>query len=471
MGKIQNEGEEAYFIRDWWSQKESYTFLRFDIMIIRELGFSVQQDCVSECIRRAAFLKFRKLTGHYPFATMPTMRRWFGLGSFRSPGREKIYEICLQLGLGVRKAQEYLTIALGEVSFQFRDYREVFFVYGLEKKLSISECYSLIERFEKEREPELVSGTLTEQEFEKQLQINKRMKQDKFLSWMLSCQNFFIGYRESVTKILQECRQQVVNYIRRDAKDKLESLLAETNYKNWLNKRQYRNLETREILKRFVKAQRKGNYKEVSQNMSENILELSALAYSPMEPNSKLLAEVFSRTGRNFLQIRGMSSKHLSDLFNVSMQWERMQTMKHVKCKLESADDISECPDSYIKMVERNMGSLPEKKTVKKIREAADAYIHEQKRRCLDVKRSDILPMIHYIAQRRCLDDMEANGEEYSAKKARHTFKKLANGMLKSCHMAEINEELKLDAILLACFQPEEMYSYAEILEYAREDR
>lgn len=472
MERKRNKREEVRFIRNWWSLNYNHTFLQFDVFIVREMGYSFHTKRDLDRVRRPAFLEFRKRTGHYPFASLPTMRRWFGIGRFSSPSREQVYEICLQLGTGPKKAEEYLSVALEEVSFQFRDYREVFFMYGLNHKMGYQKCLNLAEQFESNWDFESLSEEkMSDQEFEEIFQKTRQLPVDKFLSWMLSCQNFFVGYRESVMKTLQECRSKVMFYIRKDAKDKLDSLLAETNYKKWLEERQYKNLETREIIRRFVKAHRKGHYKEVSQNMKDNILELSSIAYSPLEANSKLLAEVFSHTGRTFFShIKGMSAKHLSDLFNVSLQRERSQTMNQVYRKLQGMDDKSDCPDWVKEIVGQCTRNPQEFDNVGAVKNWIESYNHEQRRRCLDVKRSDILPMIHYIAQRQYLDIMESKGEEYNEKKAKCTFTTLADRMLKSCHMSSINEDYELDAVLLSCFQPDEMYSFAEILDFAKKE-
>ena len=165
--------------------------------------------------------------------------------------------------------------------------------------------------------------------------------------------------------------------MRKDAKDKLDSLLAETNYKKWLEERQYKNLETREIIRRFVKAHRKGHYKEVSQNMKDNILELSSIAYSPLEANSKLLAEVFSHTGRTFFShIKGMSAKHLSDLFSVSLQRERSQTMNQVYRKLQGMDDKSDCPDWVKEIVGQCTRNPQEFDNVGAVKNWIESYNH-----------------------------------------------------------------------------------------------
>ena len=94
MERKRNKREEVRFIRNWWSLNYNHTFLRFDVFIVREMGYSFHTKRDLDRVRRPAFLEFRKRTGHYPFASLPTMRRWFGIGSFSSPEEEKCGSVC-----------------------------------------------------------------------------------------------------------------------------------------------------------------------------------------------------------------------------------------------------------------------------------------------------------------------------------------------------------------------------------------
>ena len=48
---------------------------------------------------------------------------------------------------------------------------------------------------------------------------------------------------------------------------------------------------------------------------------------------------------------------------------------------------------------------------------------------------------------------------------ARAMFRQAADDVLIACNMAPISEEWELDAVLLACYQKQEMYGYADALE------
>ena len=60
---------------------------------------------------------------------------------------------------------------------------------------------------------------------------------------------------------------------------------------------------------------------------------------------------------------------------------------------------------------------------------------------------------------------MGENGTEYDQESAKSLFVEMANVTLSSCGMSVLNPDFQLDAILLACFQPEEMYSYEELID------
>lgn len=470
MDRKRNRGEDARFIEDWKRQHADHIFLRFDVFIIRELGYPFRTKRELERQRRSAFLDFRRKTKHFSFASLPTMRKWFGMGGFSWPRREQVLAICLKLQTGREKAQEYLTVGLGETAFQIRDHREVIFMYGLENEIAYEDCLELIEQFESQWNFQSLQGErMSDAAFEQAFLKIKREPAEIFIAWMLSEEKFFTGYQDVVLDALQECRKEILFFIRRDASEKLENLLAETNYKKWLSGKKYHDLEPREILRRFVKTYQKANYKEVSQNMRDNILELSSIAYSPLEANSKLLAEVFPYAGNTFFsQIKGMSAKHLSDLFNVSLQWERLLVSNQTCRKLRSLDAGSRCPGWVKDIVETYDKHIPELKTVEDALSELVKYTKEQRRRCIDIRRSDLLPMIHYVSQCRYLAHIEKEGEKYDGKRAKDFFVIQANHMLEICRMAPLNEEYELDAVLLSCFWPEEMYFFPEILELAK---
>lgn len=83
--------------------------------------------------------------------------------------------------------------------------------------------------------------------------------------------------------------------------------------------------------------------------------------------------------------------------------------------------------------------------------------------RCIVIQRSDILPLILHVAQLYYRRDSEE--KRYDAEVAKKYFKDFANTTLNACNMAPLSEKYELDMALLTRFQPEEMYTYPDVLE------
>ena len=60
MERKRNKREEVRFIRNWWSLNYNHSFLRFDVFIVREMGYSFHTKRDLDRVRRPAFLEFRK---------------------------------------------------------------------------------------------------------------------------------------------------------------------------------------------------------------------------------------------------------------------------------------------------------------------------------------------------------------------------------------------------------------------------
>jgi hypothetical protein len=76
---------------------------------------------------------------------------------------------------------------------------------------------------------------------------------------------------------------------------------------------------------------------------------------------------------------------------------------------------------------------------------------------------------VHYISQHRYLEKISRHKQEYDAAVAKNEFVALANQSLKKCDMSPIDEKRELDVLLLASFQPEEMYSFSDVLDMGSE--
>ena len=70
-------------------ERLSKEFQRFDKFIQIQMGTAEKTDCARE-----AFLEFRRRTHRADIASLPTMRRWFGIGTFHKPTREHVIHMC-----------------------------------------------------------------------------------------------------------------------------------------------------------------------------------------------------------------------------------------------------------------------------------------------------------------------------------------------------------------------------------------
>lgn len=90
--------------------------------------------------------------------------------------------------------------------------------------------------------------------------------------------------------------------------------------------------------------------------------------------------------------------------------------------------------------------------------------IKSQKQRCRQVQRSDILPMIQWVAVHRYLEENEKQDGEYDQQEAKEMFEQMAEEALQKCDMAPLNPRYRLDFVLLSCFGDTEMSYLSEIL-------
>lgn len=130
----------------------SEKFLRFDRFIQKKMQAKGNTE---EERAREAFLEFRKRTHRAEIASLPTMRRWFGIGSYHRPSREQVIHMCFALELQEEEAQEYLTVGLSEPGFQVNDYQESIFLYGIVNSYSYEESLAMMEQFEESLDKEI----------------------------------------------------------------------------------------------------------------------------------------------------------------------------------------------------------------------------------------------------------------------------------------------------------------------------
>ncbi len=436
-------------------------FMQFDVFIIRKMGFDVTKQ--GEDIRYDAFHEFRKRTGRVLLASMPTMRRWFGIGGFHPPDREHVIHMCFALSLEPDEAEEYLTKGIAEPSFQINDYYEILFLYGLYHHLSYEDCLKMADAFEENRKENIVfSGTKSTKELLASFEIHKTLQREEFLLWMSDRADWFKGYSRTTLNYLTRLREYILGELREDAKVRLDELLRETEYERW--RRQHTSPENeREAIERFLgKGTIKRKRYQVSDMMRKCILELAKLAYDTRQLNSRILSEVFANTDSSVIGFRKYTPKYLSDLFHIP---EKKQQAIWISQALRVLDTLSMeemCPEWILLMGNEYTRQKGDFSSVEEAKKTLVKLQKELKRRCLLITRTDLLPLILHVAQ---MQYEKVQGDIYDYEKARAYFRNLADNILNSCNMAVISEEYQLDMFLLSCFQRDEMYTYPELLD------
>lgn len=456
-------------------ERKRHAFLRFDSFIMEKMGYTYGGDEGAEKLRHQAFREFRQRTGRQDFASMPTMRRWFGMnGKYRRPSREHVYEMCFAMKLDREETEEYLTRGLGEPSFQINDYQELIFLYGIENKRTFEECIRMAQRFEKNLDVDYTtSKTHSTRELQKQFEINKHMESNDFLLWMIDRAEWFKGYSQTALTYLETYKNNIIKGIREEEKKRLNDLLREAGYEKWCSEREdIVHPNTRESIEKFVKNYDSSFFYNVSESMGNIIMELAKDVYSDKFTNIRLLSEVFApgetENEENEVieripndSVKTMSEKYLSDLFHMPEHRELSIRIAQARRKLSELSEDEPCPEWGKTLIADIVPEPLHVETVAEGKQILDKAYQDNGRRCLTVQRGDLLPLIHTAAQQQYFKEHAGDYQKDIAKKM---FCEMANTTLNACNMMELSEEYELDTILLACYADKEMYSFNDVL-------
>lgn len=451
--------------------KQERHFNNFSDFITQKLSLEAEAELTEET-RKNAYQIFRTKTGGIDFASPPTMRKWFGIGGEAMPDREQIYMICLSMGASVSDLQEYLLNGIHEQAFEVNDYREVILVYGLENHKGYEKCVEMIHDFELKLSHTIqLQHTCGTQTLYGEFIGRRYLPWKKFCEWMLENAAYFKGYSKTTLQYFQKYKKIILQYAKKDAQEELERFLSETDYSIWCRKRLLKPSDYSVNARKYARAQEKAQNGSISRDLSKSIRELCTLAYTEKESNARLLSEVFQskkelREGTiNFRTVSNMTEKHISDMLNVPVHKEHFFLLRQAEIELCGLQEDAECPEWIVQLhqdFEKNHMKL---RSAGDARKWVDKYRHENKRRCLQIQRDDLLPLILYVAQHRYLDSINQDMSAYCREDALEVFQMLADSTLAACNMCRLNQKFELDAVLCACYQQEEMFSYAELLE------
>ena len=451
-------------VREWLNRKKEHTFDRF---MIHQMGYRLAHEDDSDT-RWSAYQTFREKTGHRKLASEPTMKRWFGIGGSAVPGRETLFAICFALSLDAEGAGRFLTEGLREPSFQINDYQEIIYLYGFEHGMEQGECDEMAAGFEEKLDMDLsFCQTHSTHELRKQYQVKKELPKEEFLAWMTENGRYFKGYSRTALDYFSRYKKLILESVREEAEIILNRLLEDTEYVSWKRRRLIRetNLET---IRRFVYSNKK-----IDADLRKDILELAQVTFSPQEPNSLFIRELFSfnydalSSHMDTRRVLRMTEKRMSDLLGTAIQ-RKKQIRAVSSCRLlEKVDGEKDCPEQILTLIrefDQDPG-IPEQVSVSWAHKWLQQFQKKQKRRCLLLQRGDILPMVIYMVQKYYLKNISSDIRQYNREEAVRYFEEVANATLLSCNMALLNQEYDTDSLFYLCFQENDMYSLADVLD------
>lgn len=454
-----------------WIRKKDYQ--SFDCFLIQQMGYTLDGKSDMDT-RQKAYKVFCEKTSPVKLASVPTVKRWFGIGGYTVPGREVVFAVCFALGLDEKKTETFLIEGLREPSFQINDYLEIIYLYGFERGLTQKECDDMAAEYESRLDIDIsYCRTHSTHELRKQYQVKKDLPRNEFLAWMVENAKFFKGYSQTVLDYFLHYKKLILDSMKEDAEIVLQTLLEETEFSQWKRRRFIRemNLET---IRRFVYSKKK-----IDAELRTNILEMAQLVYSENEPNSSFIRELFSfnyGTLANTVKERSlfrMTEKRMSDLLGVAVQRERQMRSLLGIHTLQKMEGDAPCPETIRSlMAELDSGSdIPENISAAQAGEWLKNYQKKQKRRCLLIQRGDILPMVIYMVQRDYMKKISYDTDKYNADEVMKYFEEVANATLSTCNMALLNREFELDTLFYLCFQESEMYQLADVLDVLENER
>ncbi|MCD7825664.1 MAG: hypothetical protein LUH14_06880 [Clostridiaceae bacterium] len=458
-------------------------------------GLTEQADSELEEKKRQAYRRFCAAVRGHDIAKSSVIRTWFGIGSHGKPSREKIFQIAFALQFDVAKTERYLQQGLLQPGIQLNDYREFIFRYGLDSSLSYEKCKEMIFVFEKQIAQDIVIEQKTHTDMLREMyDLHYTREPEDFLVWMCQQAGYFKGYSKTALKHFQALKTGILDDVCKDARNRIERLLVETDFAVWEKQYHHDGEERGDAIYRWIRNDDKKQVPTIDAEIKEEIRTEYHLAYASRKRNSDLLNTLYASAieydaGSGKSSRRGtfsshdefslpetvsvMTDKYLSQLLGVAEKKERQIRLCSAIAKLDGMSAKEDCPEDIAEL----LYMIETKKNAKKLKsdkinvETAARHLKkclkEQKAACHIVQREDLLPLLHCMAQ---MKYQEECGDNYQQKDAREYFENMANGILFACGMAPLNEKYVLDYLLLSTFMPLDMYSYSDLLEITRQN-
>lgn len=436
-------------------------------------------------LREKAYLIFYRKVKVQGVASRVTIKKWFGLDGYVKPKRKHIFKLAFVLHLDEKELQEYLVKGILQPGIQINDYREMIYLYGLGKGISYEDCIDMIKVFEVQmyRDTVFAQSTHTRRLWN-MYRMNCNQPKEKFLGWMCKNAGFFKGYSKVALKHFMDVKSEMMHYIRLDARKRLFEYLDEAEFFSWAEENGIASEEYGKNISRYIQnINRRKEKGTLTERLKANILEQNQIAYSSRDKTTDLLAELYSsavisewnssqtkriryKDRKKFRlpdEIFFITDKYMSQIVAVAQQKEKEIRLSQALGTLETAR--GDCPQWISDLLSEYGIGLP--KNVEQAKTLLRKTLRMQEQRCHLLQREDLLPLIHYVAQRRYEKMLQEQEAAYQCEDAKIFFIQMADGILEECQMAPVSGRYQLDYLLLSCYGENDMYSLADIIEEA----
>lgn len=482
---IYDEVSDSILLRNSFVQLvKSSGFERFDYFLIRkwagiecEINFKDLTEDDIQLLRKKAHRNFNKAIKGKNVANSRTIRKWFGLDEYLEPKRTMLFKLAFALGLSTEETTDYLVNGLMAPTFNINDYRELLYMYGLDNGLVYDDCMRMISVYEKRAgyETQYIQGNYTEELWEMYM-VNKNCEPEEFLVWMLEHEDMFKGYSKTVLDCYISLTEDIQTCIRRDAKEYLEELITGSGYNEWKNNGN-RTGDMKELVPRYIR-RLVGSEGEDNEKLVKSIKSAYSLVYGESK-NTNIIKNVYMHEGmidasteqEKFVNrtvgttFSSHTDKYLSQILSVSFQKAYLMQLRSIMAKLNDMDDSEECPEGVLALLESHNVNVEGISNAGSCRKKVASLLVNQNQNCEMIGRDDILPLVHYLAQRQYANMMKDENLSYDMEQARNHFENLANAIMNKCRMLPISPTYRLDYLMLSSYCKEDMYSLADLID------
>ena len=436
-------------------------------------------------LRKRAYNNLYKLTSDDHVASRPTLKKWCGLEGNARPKRRQVFQLAFSLHFTEEELFEYLERGILQPGIQINDYREMIYLYGIHNNLTYAECTDMIHTFEKyANHDEAIAQNTHTALLWRMYRENCELDKAEFMCFMCENVSYFKGYSKVALAHFIALKKEILKQIRAERKKELLQELRKTSFYTWAKENNVEEEDYAEGIHTFLRNMVRRKEPEITREMSDTLSELYWVAYASQDRATDLLAELYasafeaggSEKGKRRLQYKDreqfnlpgdiafMRSKDISQIIGIAQQKEKEIRLSQA---LGSLDNCEQCPDWIRNILEEYR--IPYSDDTDELRRTIQKSITTQEQRCHLIQREDLLPLIHYVAQRRYENGLRENDEKYDQQMARECFINLADKIFDECQMAPIDDCYHLDYLLLSCFGEEDMYSFSDILEKTQE--